>query len=191
MAEEKIERKFVGRRIVALLGAAIVILSAGLLEAIVYYTSLIRVKDDAIAAKDSQIDSLNLQIANLQDQMAFLSARVFNLARENYLLEMENEQLRNENIELKRPNVYIAYWWWCDHPSTPQSHADVYAVLFNSGMESTDATLTVYLYDDYGGILNKREFPVGSIDGKSGKYVNFTVYYSGDAKDCIIFLTWS
>jgi len=191
MAEKKTEGKLVSRRIVALLGVIIVILSAGLLEAIVYYTSLIIVKDDNIMAKDSQIDSLNLQIANLQDQMAFLSARVYDLARENYLLEMENEQLRNENIELKKPNVYIAYWWWCDYPSMLQSHTDVHVVLFNSGMESTNVTLTVYLYNDYGDILNQQEFPVGFINGRSGKYVNFTVYYSGDAEGCIIFLTWS
>ncbi|MEM2756707.1 MAG: hypothetical protein QXM89_05040, partial [Candidatus Bathyarchaeia archaeon] len=30
-------------------------------------------------------------------------------------------------------NVYTVYWWWYNHPSTPQSHATVHVVLFNIG----------------------------------------------------------
>lgn len=198
MGGEKVKRKVVSRSIAIILGAAIIILSAGLLGAIMHYTSMLKEKEDTIAVKDFQIDSLNSQIENLQgqiasmqDQMAFLSAKTYELARENYRLEMENERLRNENAELKKPSVYTAYWWWYDYPSAPQSHADVHIVLFNCGMESTIVTLTVYLYDEYGAILKQQEFPIDRIDGRSGKYVNFTVNYYGDAKACTIILTWS
>lgn len=190
--------KVVSRTIAIILGATIIILSAGLLGVIMHYTSMLKEKEDIIAAKDSQIDSLNSQIENLQgqiasmqDQMAFLSAKTYELARENYRLEMDNEQLRNENAELKKPNVYTAYWWWYNYPSKLQSQADFYVVLFNSGIESTNVTLTVYLYDEYGNILKQEEFPVGYMDGRSGKYVNLTVYYYGIAKACTIILTWS
>lgn len=197
MVEEKVERKTICRRIFVILGIVIITLLIGLVGVIAYYTSMLKEKDNIIVAKNSQIESLNSQIVNLQgqivdmqDQMAYLSAEMYELARENYRLKIENERLRNENVELKKPSVYTAYWWWYNYPSTPQSYATVHVVLFNGGMESTNVTLTVYLYDEYGGILKQEEFPVGRIDGRTGKYVHFTVDYYGDAKACTIILTW-
>ncbi|MEM3546320.1 MAG: hypothetical protein QXU47_07455 [Candidatus Bathyarchaeia archaeon] len=198
MDEGKVKGKVVSRSIAITLGIAIIILSIGLLVAITHFTSMLKEKDNIIATKNSQIDSLNMQIvglqgqiADMQDRVAFLSAEMYELARENYRLKVENERLGNENAELRKPSIYTAYWWWYNYPSTPQSHATVHVVLFNSGMESTNVTLTVYLYDEYGNILKREEFPAGYIDGRSGKYVNFTVDYYGDAKACTIVLTWS
>jgi len=214
------EEKVVSRNIAVAAGIVAILLLIGLVGSAAYYTSIIKDKDSIIEDMKQQITSLNSQISDLEatvedrdQQIAELNQRISDLeaatkdrdyqilnlemqvsSLESELSEREEQisSLKEEINSLSEADVHIVYWWWYDYPSTQgESQADVYVVLFNAGVEKAEnVVLNATLYDKYGNTLAYREFFVGSINGKSECYVEWSVYYNGNAETCGIKCIW-
>ncbi|PNV77372.1 MAG: hypothetical protein C0200_06475 [Thermoproteota archaeon] len=118
-----------------------------------------------------------------------------NLSKEVLTCRTELSACKSRLLILEKADVHVAYWWWersvgCAVCGT--SSAIFHVVLFNSGEDvASNVRVVITLYDSKNIAVKTVTIYVGSIDGKSGKLVEQTVFYTGDVQKADVRCVWS
>ena len=76
MAQEKSNKKVLGKRVTVLLSVICIVLAAGLISTVLLYTSIMTDLQSELADKNDMVSSLNTQVSSLNSQIAALQSEI-------------------------------------------------------------------------------------------------------------------